>query len=49
LLLGEGIVDYTAIITSLIKKGYDSTITMEVKPGDMSRTRKSLEDCIRKT
>ena len=47
--LGEGIVDYTAIITSLIKKGYDSTITMEVKPGDMSRTRKSLEDCIRKT
>ncbi|HAR49858.1 MAG TPA: hypothetical protein DCR81_07135 [Smithella sp.] len=47
--LGEGIVDYTAIIESLMEKGYDSTITMEVKPGDMSRTRKSLEDCIRKT
>ncbi|HBI47389.1 MAG TPA: hypothetical protein DDX93_01500 [Smithella sp.] len=47
--LGEGIVDYTAIIKSLIEKGYDSTITMEVKPGDMSRTKKSLEDCLRKT
>ncbi|MFZ2399515.1 MAG: sugar phosphate isomerase/epimerase [Smithella sp.] len=47
--LGEGIVDYTAIIKSLLEKGYDSTITMEVKPGDMSRTKKSLEDCIRKT
>lgn len=47
--LGEGIVDYEAIIKSLIEKGYDSTITMEVKPGDMSRTKKSLEDCIQKT
>jgi len=47
--LGEGIVDYTTIIKSLIEKGYDSTITMEVKPGNMSRTKKSLEDCLRKT
>ena len=47
--LGEGIVDYTAIIKSLIEKRYDSTITMEVKPGDMSRTKKSLQDCFRKT
>lgn len=47
--LGEGIVDYEAIIKSLIEKGYDSTITMEVKPGEMSRTKKSLEDCIQKT
>ncbi len=47
--LGEGIVDYMAIMKSLIVKGYDSTITMEVKPEDMSRTRKSLEDCIRNT
>jgi len=47
--LGEGIVEYTAIIKALIEKGYDSTITMEVKPGDMSRTKKSLEDCLRKT
>ena len=47
--LGEGIVDYFAIIASLMKKGYDSTITMEVKPRDMPRTRKVLEDCINKT
>jgi sugar phosphate isomerase/epimerase len=44
--LGDGIVDYSAIIAALMKKGYDSTITMEVKPRDMSRTRKTLEDCI---
>jgi sugar phosphate isomerase/epimerase len=47
--LGDGIVDFPAIIASLMKKGYDSTITMEVKSRDMSRTRKALEDCIRKT
>jgi len=46
--LGAGVVDYPVIIASLIKRGYDSTITMEVKPGDMSRTRKALEDCIRR-
>jgi sugar phosphate isomerase/epimerase len=46
--LGDGIVDYSAIIASLIKRGYDSTIAMEVKPRDMSRTRKALEDCIRR-
>ena len=47
--LGEGIVDYSAIITSLMKKGYDSTITMEVKSKDMPRTRKALESCINET
>ena len=47
--LGDGIVDYSAIIASLMKKGYGSTITMEVKPRDMSRTRKALEDCINET
>jgi sugar phosphate isomerase/epimerase len=47
--LGDGIVDYSAIIASLMKRGYDSTITMEVKPGDMFRTRQALEDCIHET
>jgi sugar phosphate isomerase/epimerase len=47
LALGEGSVDYAAIIKSLVNKGYDSTITMEVKPQDMSRTKQTLEDCIR--
>jgi sugar phosphate isomerase/epimerase len=46
--LGDGVVDYPAIIASLMKRGYDSTITMEVKPRDMSRTRQALEDCMRK-
>jgi len=43
--LGEGSVDYKAIFKSLIEKGYDSTITMEVKPKDMLRTKQTLEDC----
>ena len=46
--LGDGVVDYPAIIASLIKRGYGSTITMEVKPKDMSRTRQALEDCMRR-
>jgi sugar phosphate isomerase/epimerase len=46
--LGEGIVDYPAIMASLMKKGYDSTVTMEVKPKDMFQTRKALENCIRR-
>lgn len=46
LALGEGSVDYKAIIKSLVDKGYDSTITMEVKPKDMLRTKQTLEDCI---
>lgn len=46
--LGEGSVDYKAILKSLIEKDYDSTITMEVKPKDMLRTKQTLEDCISK-
>ncbi|MGA3279631.1 MAG: sugar phosphate isomerase/epimerase [Smithella sp.] len=48
LALGEGSVDYKAIIKALIIKGYDSTITMEVKPKDIVKTKQTLEDCIRK-
>jgi len=48
LALGEGSVDYTAIIKSIVNKGYDSTITMEVKPQDISKTKQILEDCIHK-
>jgi sugar phosphate isomerase/epimerase len=47
--LGDGIVDYQTIIASLINRGYDSTITMEVKSKDMPRTRKALGDCINGT
>jgi len=45
--LGEGSVDYKAILKSLRHKGYDSTITMEVKPKDMLKTKQILDDCLR--
>jgi len=41
--LGDGIVDYPKILTILGEKGYQSTITMEVKPEDMPRTQKEVE------
>ncbi|MGC9325096.1 MAG: sugar phosphate isomerase/epimerase family protein [Desulfomonilia bacterium] len=43
LALGMGIVDYRDILSQLKEKGYSSTITMEVKPHDMPRTRDELE------
>ena len=43
LCLGEGIVDYPKILTRLKEKGYASTITMEVKPSDMTRTRQAMQ------
>lgn len=46
LALGDGKVDYKAIVSALLLSGYDSTITMEVKTRDMTRTRKALEDCM---
>ncbi len=46
--LGKGSVDYKAIIKSLVNKGYNSTITMEVKPKDLPGTKQTLEACIRK-
>ncbi len=47
LALGEGSVDYRSIFRSLLEKGYDSTITMEVKIQDMLKTGQTLDDCIR--
>jgi sugar phosphate isomerase/epimerase len=46
LALGQGSVDYHTIISSLVRSGYDSTITMEVKPSDMAPTREALQRCI---
>ncbi len=46
--LGEGNVDYKAILKSMISKGYDSTITMEVKIKEMLYTKKMLEDFLHK-
>lgn len=44
--LGEGTVDYKAILKALIHKGYDSTITMEVKIKDILRTKQTLKNCL---
>jgi len=43
LALGEGIVDYPTILTRLKEKRYASTMTMEVKPSDMTRTKEAIE------
>lgn len=40
--LGEGIVDYPGILAHLKKSGYASTLTLEVKPPDMARTREAV-------
>ncbi|MEA3221711.1 MAG: sugar phosphate isomerase/epimerase family protein [Thermodesulfobacteriota bacterium] len=41
--LGEGKVNYPDIFTLLKEKGYNSTITMEVSPVDMPRTKAEIE------
>lgn len=37
--LGSGIIDYPGILKEMESRGYNSSITMEVKPGDMPETR----------
>ncbi len=46
LALGEGRIDYPAILTILKEKGYSSTITMEVRPDDMPRTKQKIDSYI---
>lgn len=41
--LGEGIIDYPKIFSILNRKGYDSTITMEVATGKMKETQAKIE------
>ena len=40
--LGEGIIDFPRIFTLLREKGYRSTITMEIQPPEMPRTRDAI-------
>ncbi|MBN1665123.1 MAG: sugar phosphate isomerase/epimerase [Deltaproteobacteria bacterium] len=40
--LGDGIVDYPQIFALLNQRGYASTITMEVKPPAMAKTREEI-------
>ena len=44
--LGQGIVDYQAILSRLRQRGYDSTVTMEVNPKDMPSTRMEILRCM---
>ncbi len=44
--LGEGIVDFPNIFSILKKKGYQSTMTMEVKPDKMKETQTMIEQYI---
>ena len=44
--LGQGIVDYPKILSTLVEKGYQSTITMEVKPDQMAATKKCMDPYI---
>ncbi len=41
--LGKGKIDYPKIFKVLKGKGYDSTITLEVKPNDMLSSKKEVE------
>lgn len=45
--LGDGIVDFPGILTRLKEKGYDSTLTLEVLPSDMTQTQAAVEKYIR--
>lgn len=42
--LGEGTVEYGRIFDLLRGRGYHGTITMEIKPGDMPRTREIIRE-----
>ncbi|MDY6970579.1 MAG: sugar phosphate isomerase/epimerase [Spirochaetota bacterium] len=43
LALGEGVVDYPQILSILKSRNYNSTITMEVLPSDMPKTKDEVE------
>ena len=45
--LGEGIVDYGRIFRLLAEKGYESTMTMEVKLADMAKTKDAILSSLR--
>ncbi len=44
--LGDGTVDFSAIMTSLICTGYDGTLTLEVKPEFQEDSRKTIEGLV---
>jgi sugar phosphate isomerase/epimerase len=47
--IGDGTVDFRAIMTSLMSAGYCGTLTLEVKPEFQGKSRVSVETLIKKT
>lgn len=44
--IGDGIIDFPAILEALIKSPYDGTMTLELEPKDLERSRKVVEQII---
>ncbi|MEJ2717191.1 MAG: sugar phosphate isomerase/epimerase [Deltaproteobacteria bacterium] len=44
--VGEGIIDFPAILGALVKLPYDGTITLELEPEDLERSRNVVEQII---
>jgi sugar phosphate isomerase/epimerase len=47
--IGDGTVDFPGIMASLLRVGYDGTMTLEVKPEFQGKSRVSVETLIKKT
>jgi sugar phosphate isomerase/epimerase len=45
--IGEGIIDFRAIIGALVTKGYRGTVTLELKPDELEVSRKRLREVFR--
>jgi len=41
--VGDGIVDFSSILTAVVRSGYDGTMTIELKPEQLEHSRKRLE------
>jgi sugar phosphate isomerase/epimerase len=41
--IGEGIIDYSSILSKLLEIGFDHTITLEIKPSDMLKGKREIE------
>jgi sugar phosphate isomerase/epimerase len=46
--IGEGIIDFPKILRTLLKSGYDGTITLELEPDDLQASRETVRAIFRK-
>jgi sugar phosphate isomerase/epimerase len=44
--VGDGAIDFPAILQALVASGYNRTITFEVQPGDLERSRNAVQDML---